>query len=311
MARIICGVDVSKAFLDARIRTSDEEARFSNDAEGIAALLAWCLAGGVELVAMEATGGYERLTFVLLSKAGLGVVVVNPARVRQFAKSQGRLEKTDRIDAGVIAHFAEVSCLVAMPLPSQDQTLLTQYTRRLGQVTGFLTSERQRLGHAEDEVQSLIVESVAFLRAQARQLEARIMELVAESPVWSTIDRALREVKGVANRTIAWLLADLPELGHLTSKQISEIAGLCPIPRESGKRKGGAHIAGGRASVRSILFVVAEIVRRYDPTLNAFAQRLKAAGKPPKVIRVAIAHKLLVRLNAKARDARKTIAPAT
>lgn len=304
---MICGVDVSKAFLDAQVWPSGTEARFGNDAEGIAALRAWCADAGVELVVMEASGGYERLAFALLSEGGLGAAVVNAARVRHFAKSQGYLEKTDRIDAGVIAHYAETSRIVAMAAPSAEQELLRQTTRRLSQITGFLIAERQRLAHATGEVREDILDSIAGLRARARRLEARIAELIQADPVRSGIDEAIRELKGIGDRTSATLAADLPELGRLGNKEISKIVGLCPLKRESGKRSGGAHIAGGRASVRSILFTVAEIVRRYNPTLQAFAERLKAAGKPKMVIRVAIAHKLLIWLNAKARDARNNL----
>ena len=312
MNRIICGVDVSKLYLDAAVGPIGISRRFGNDAEGIAALAAFCRAHKVELVAMEATGGYERLAFGLLWQHDIACAIANPRQVRRYAEGMGTDEKTDRIDAPLIARFADHRGLKPMPPKSQKQMRLKALVARLKQVTDDLTANKLRLGSAhDDEMQASILEVIALLKRQSRQLEGEIASAIDDDPLWAKLDEALRSFKGVASRTVAWIMAELPEIGLYDNKAIAKLAGLAPIADDSGKRRGKRHIRGGRSGVRSILYVIAEIARRYDDKLKAFHHRLTKAGKPKKVARIAVAHKLLVRLNARAREAREAYANAT
>ena len=300
---VICGVDISKARLDVGIGQDGVSGWFANTAAGVGDLVAFCHTHGVELVVMEASGGLERTVLALLSEAGLAVAVVNAGSVRSFAEGMGVLEKTDRIDAHVIAWFAQTKAIQPMRLPTKDQACLKALVRRLSQVTGDLTVNKQRLSATEDaEARESLVQCLAFLKAQSRRLEAAIAERIDEDPMWRGLAEAFSQIKGVAGRTIARIMADLPEIGILSNKAISKLVGLAPIADDSGKRKGQRHIRGGRESVRSILFLVASIARKYDESLDQFHKRLSDAGKPKMVVRTALAHKLLVRLNAKARE---------
>lgn len=315
MARLICGVDVSQGRLDARLPGAAEAESFANDREGIGRLEERCRAAGVELVAMEASGGYERLAFALLSEAGVGCALADARQVRRFAQAMGFAEKTDRIDAGVIARFAEVKGLVAMAPASLEQRRLTALARRLSQLAEDVSTAKRRLASARAGlVEPMVVESlqaqIAALETESRRFEREIATLVAADPLWRELDRAFREIKGVASRTVARLLADLPEIGLVSNKAAAKIAGLAPLADDSGRREGPRHIAGGRDAVRSILFLVARIAARFDASLQDFAQRLQQKGKPKMVVRIALAHKLLVRLNAKARDTRAALALA-
>jgi transposase len=302
-------VDVSKARLDAFAAGAFES--FSNDAEGIAALAGFCRRHGAELVVMEASGGYERTAYLLLWEAGQPCALANPRHVRCFAEAMGVLEKTDRLDAAVIARFALAKDLQPSPPPSPGQQQLRALVAWLGQLTGDLVVNKQRLAAAhEQQVRAGIEEVIALLKRQSRRLEGEIASLIDDDPLWAAIGAACRQVKGVAGRTVARLMADMPELGLWSNKAIAKLAGLAPFADDSGERHGKRRTRGGRAPVRSILYLVAEIARRYDPELAEFAQRLRAKGKPKMVVRIALARKLLVRLNAKARDARIAFANA-
>src|SRR5215472_14967109 len=305
VTRIICGVDVSSLSLEVRIGREGAAASFPNRAEGLAELAAFCHAQEVELVAMEATGGYEQLPFAQLSQAGLPVAILNPRAVRQFAEGMGRLEKTDRIDAGMIAWYAEVRQSPPVCLAPQSQQQLRALVTRLRQLTEVRTAQlnQQRLV-TDRSVQASFRKLLALVAGQIRDLEQRIARLIDQDPLWRELNQAFRTIKGVADRTVCRLMAEMPEIGTLSNKTISKLAGVAPLARDSGKHQGKRVVRGGRASVRDILFIVASVVGRYEPDFTAFQQRLRAAGKPPKVVRIALAHKLLVRLNAKAREVR-------
>lgn len=311
MTRIICGVDVASTSLAARIGAQGAQAAFANNPEGIAALAAFCHAHQVELVAMEATGGYEKQPFALLSEQGLPVAILNPRAVRRFAQAMGLMEKTDALDAGVIAFFAQTKQAAASPLLPPSQQRLRALVTRLRQLTQVRTAQlnQQRL-ISDPRVLASFTELLALLARQMRALETAIAELISQDPLWRQFDPAFRSIKGVADRTVARLMAEMPEIGTLSNKAISKLAGVAPLARDSGLHQGKRAVRGGRASVREILFVVAGVAGRYEPDFIAFQQRLRAAGKPPKVIRIALAHKLLVRLNAKAREVRQQLAGA-
>jgi transposase len=311
VTEIVCGVDVSKRRLDAHVAPSGMFESFSNDAAGIATLAEFCRRQGVQLVAMEATGGYERQPFLLLWAAGIACGLTNPRSVRRYAEAMGILEKTDRLDAGVIARFAIAKELKPTIPPTPLQQRLNALVARLRQVTDDLTVQKQRRSSAmNEEMMTSIDEVIALLKRQAKALAGEIGSLIDDDPLWSCLDAALR-TKGVADRAVARLLAELPEIGIYSNKAVVKLAGLAPLAHDSGAKAGKRHIRGGRAGIRSILFLIAGIVCRFDETLAAFHRKLTAAGKPKMVVRIALARKLLVRLNARAREAREQYALAT
>jgi len=304
--RTICGVDISKDKLDACIEPGSKFASFDNNAAGIAELAGFCREHTVSLVVMEASGGYERRAFLQLWDMEISCALTNPRSVRRYAEAMGLLEKTDRIDASVIARFADAKRLVPTPLPSQAQQRLKALVTRLRQVTDDLTVQKQRRTSLFDNPQMLasLNEVIALLKAQSRLFEREIAAMIDDDPLWAKLAKCWRAVKGVAARTVARLHAELPEIGTLSNKAIAKLVGLAPLADDSGKRKGKRRIRGGRAGVRSILFLVAGIAARYDTSLAAFRDRLLATGKEKMVVRIALAHKLLIRLNAKAREVR-------
>lgn len=313
MKKTICGVDISKAKLDVCIEPAHRFASFDNDTAGIAKLAAFCREHAVELVVMEASGGYERRAFVELWEKGISCALTNPRSVRRYAEAMGILEKTDRIDSSVIARFADAKNLAPTPLPSKAQQRLKALVARLRQVTDDLTVQKQRRAGLLDspEVLASLDEVITLLKRQSRKLEGEIASMIDDDPLWAKLAETWREVKGVAGRTVARLHAEVPEIGTLSNKAIAKLVGLAPVANDSGKRKGKRPTRGGRAGVRSILFLVAATAARYDKSLKDFRDRLVVAGKEKMVIRIALARKLLVRLNAKARDARTAYANAT
>lgn len=312
MTNPICGIDVSSTTLEARLGRDGPVHRFERNPSGIAALAAFCTDHHVAFVAMEATGGYERLPFGLLWGHGVPVAIVNPRAVRRFAEAMGILEKTDRIDTGVIAWFGAVKGITPQPPAADAQQRLAALVTRLRQLTDLRTAQsNQRRLVTETAVQGSFDELIALIGRQIRSLESQIAALIDSDPLWQQFDRAFRTIKGVADRTVARLMAEMPEIGTLSNKAAAKLAGLAPIARDSGKLTGKRPVRGGRSGVRAILFVVAEIVRRYNPDFADCHRRLTLAGKPKKVVRTALARKLLVRLNAKARDVRREFANAT
>jgi transposase len=310
VTQLICGVDVSSTSLQASVGRSGAAASFANTPEGIASLAAFCSAHQVTLVAMEATGGHERKALTLLASEGLAVAVLNPRSVRQFAASMGRLEKTDPIDASMIAWFAEVKPPAPTCVAPASQQRLRALVTRLRQLTRMRTAQLNQQRLIDDpSVQACFDQMLALIHRQIKDLSTEVSALIAADPLWAELDGAFRSIKGVADRTVARLMAELPEIGTLSNKAASKLAGLAPLAQDSGKHQGRRPVRGGRSSVREILFVVAIVAARYEPDFIAFRQRLLAAGKPPRVIRIALAHKLLVRLNAKARDVRRKTTP--
>jgi len=309
VTQIICGVDVSSLSLEAFVGPNGPGRSFANTAEGIAELIAFCREHSVERVAVEASGGYERQAFAQLWAEGVPVAVLNPRAVRDFAKAMGLLEKTDRIDARVIARFAAVKdSPPSQPLTAEQQHLKALVTR-LRQLTELHAAQRnQRLLVSDATARGSIEELLAFVAAQKRGLLTQIADLLAGDPLWQQLDQAFRTIKGVADRTVACVMAEMPEIGLLSNKAASKLAGLAPLAHDSGKRQDRRPVRGGRRNVRAVLFVVSSVVSRYEPDFIVFQQRLRAAGKPKKVIRIALAHKLLVRLNAKAREVRERFA---
>ena len=306
--KTLCGVDVSSKVLDAKVWPGGAELQVKRTAEGVAELAAWCKAQGVELAVMEATGGYERLAFRLLWTGGMPAAVVNPRQVRRFAEAMGYLEKTDRLDAEVIARYALAKGVEAETPPPADQERLAALVTRLGQLTALKVGQENQHRLVEDNsVLTSIQEILDIVKAQIRTFEIEIATLLQSDPLWRELDAVFRQTKGVADRTVCRLMAEMPEIGTLTGKECGKLAGLAPLANDSGKHQGKRHTRGGRAGVRSLLYVVAGIVAKHEPDYIAYRQKLLDAGKARKVVRIALARKLLVRLNAKARDVRANL----
>jgi transposase len=309
VAHIICGVDVSAETLDARIGRDGVWQQFTRTSEGIAQLALFCKTHQVSLVVMEATGGYERLPFAQLWAAGVPAAIVNPRSVHQFAQAMGALEKTDKIDTGMIAWYAETKRIEPTPPAANNQQRLTVLVVRMRQLIELRTAQNNQRRLVEDaDALASFSAVLSTINQQIRSLEAKVIALIDADPLWIALDAAFREIMGVADRTVARLMAHVPEIGTLSGKAIAKLSGLAPIARDSGKKTGKRPVRGGREPVRSVLYIVAEVVRRHDPDFKAFYETLRAAGKPAKVVRIALARKLLVRLNAKARDVRKALA---
>jgi transposase len=309
---MICGVDVSLKTLDARIGHEGPSCSFSNNRKGIARLARFCREHKAALVVMEATGGYERKPFALLWAEGVEVAIVNPRAVRDFAKGMGLLEKTDKLDAGIIAWYGKTKGCVAVQPSSAQQQQLKALVVRLGQLTETKTVQQNQRRLVEDKgMLKSFRQLLKVIQQQIHELAEKIAQLIAVDPLWKELDQAFRTIKGVADRTVARLMAEMPEIGILSNKRIAKLAGLAPLACDSGQHKGKRTVRGGRRSIRDILFVIARGVARQNADFGAFQQRLIAAGKAKKVIRVALAHKLLVRLNAKAREVRQRFATAT
>ena len=250
------------------------------------------------LVLLEATGGLELPLVVALAAAALPVVVVNPRQVRDFAKATGTLAQTDTLDAGVLAHFADVVRPEVRPLKDAETQALNSLTARRHQVMTMLVSEKNRLGTAIGAVSPRIEAHIAWLEQELSDLDKGLRQTLRRSPVWREKDDLLRTVPGVGPQLSLTLLAHLPELGTLDRKQIAALVGVAPYNRDSGTRRGKRAVWGGRSRVRAVLYMGALVASRHNPAIRDFYQRLLAAGKPKKVALVASMRKLLVTLNA-------------
>jgi transposase len=300
---VFVGIDVSKARLDV---VADAAPPFAaeNTPEGVADLVARLLPLRPALVVLEATGRLEAAAVAALAAAGLAVAVVNPRQVRDFAKATGRLAKTDAIDAAVLAHFARAIRPQARPLPDEATVELAALLDRRRQLVGMRTMERNRRATAAGRVLRDLEAHLGWLEEHIAEIDRELGERVRSSPAWREKDDLLRGIPGIGPVASRTLLASLPELGGLTNRQAAALAGLAPMADDSGGRSGPRRIAGGRAAVRSVLYMAAQAARRHNPALKAFADRLAAAGKRPKVILVAVARKLVVLANAILRSKR-------
>jgi transposase len=297
------GIDVSQEVLDVHVRPDRTVRSFANTPEGIAALLAWVRPLGPTLIVLEASGGYENAALTALSLGDLPVSLINPKRVRDFAKASGQLAKTDAIDAAVLAHFADTMRPPVRPLPDADAQKLQALLTRRTQLTQMRTMEKNRLAAlADDRVRRSVQNVIRTLEREIRQADKDLGEAIRSSPVWAAKDELLRSIPGIGPGLSRTLLVEMPELGTLGREQAAALAGVAPVNRDSGRYKGKRMIAGGRAFLRTMLYLAGHAARQGNATLRAFAQRLKAAGKAPKVIRIALARKLLIIANAVLRD---------
>lgn len=303
MAAVVVGIDVSKDSLDVVCRPSGDTFKVSRDAEGLDELAALLLPLAPSIVAMEATGGLEMLVSASLGAAGFPVVVVNPNQVRSFAQALGRRAKTDRIDAAVIAHFAEAANPVIRPLPDEATRVLVALMARRRQIVQMLVAERQRRSVLSDpRLQKSLKRLIDALEHELAVLDKDTDETVRGTPIWRARETFLRSVPGVGPIVARTLIAELPELGTLNRREIASLVGLAPYTRQSGKWRGKSFIGGGRASVRSVLYMAALAASRFNPALKAFYQKLLQGGKDKQLALIAVARKLLTVLNAITRD---------
>lgn len=300
------GIDVAKARLDVHRTGSDQSHTFTHDAQGVEELLQILRSAPPRLIVLEATGGLERALVAALIAAGLPVAVVNPRQVRDFAKASGRWAKTDRLDAQVLARFAQAIQPVQRALPDvAAQEFADQLTRRR-QLVEMLVMEKTRLKQAPNKlVRRDIKKHIEYLENCVRASEQGLRHAVESSPVWQAQRDLLSEIKGIGEVTVMTLIAALPELGQLDRKQIAALVGVAPFNRDSGTLRGKRTVWGGRAVVRHVLYMATLTAVRCNPVIKAFYSRLRGNGKVAKVALVACMRKLLTIINAMVRDGRK------
>ena len=303
---MLVGIDVAKAELVVAARPTGEHWAVPNDEAGVRALVErWRAGAAPELIVLEATGGYELLCVGALAAAGLPVVVANPRQVRDFAKATGQLAKTDRIDADVLALFAERVRPAVRPLADDAQRELDALLARRRQLLEMLQAERNRLGQVFGRGKPVVRKSlkahIAFLEREVRIADTDLGEMIRASPAWREKEDLLRSVPGVGPVLSLTLLAELPELGRLTRREIAKLAGVAPLSRDSGTLRGRRFVQGGRAPVRAVLYMGALVATKRNPVIAAFYRRLLASGKPKKLALVACMRKLLTILNTMAR----------
>jgi transposase len=302
---IVVGIDVSKDRLDVAVRPGGEVFVVERNASGVDRLIERMRMLCPAIVALEATGGFETVVAAALAAAALPVVVVNPAQIRAFARAIGQRAKTDPIDAGVIAHFAEATRPEPRALPDEATRLLADLVARRRQIIEMIGAESQREKRITVlRLRKSIRRVIGMLEKELAELDGEIDAGVRGSPAWREKEDLLASVPGVGPIISRTLIADLPELGTLSRKQIAALAGLAPFTRQSGQWKGRSFIGGGRASVRTALFMGAMSAMRHNPVLKRFFDRLVAAGKPKMVALIAVARKLLTILNAIVRNKR-------
>lgn len=299
----IVGIDVSKDWLDAHALPSGAAGRFANDHGGLDDLIVWLRSLAVDVVALEATGGLEKLCVAVLSAADVAVMVVNPSQVRSYADALGRRAKTDTIDAAVIAAFVAATQPELRPLKDAETRAFAELVTRRRQIMQMIGAERNRLRMVEGKAaQKSIKRILAALARELADLDAGMDNQIRQSPLWRVREQLLTSVPGVGPKVARTLIAAMPELGSLDRREIASLAGLAPFTRQSGKWRGKSFIGGGRACVRPVLFMAALVAIKHNPVLKAFRDRLVAAGKPKIVAVVATMRKLLTILNAIIRD---------
>ncbi len=298
MKECFVGIDVSKDKLDVAVIADGEQWCVGNNETEISSLVERLKRLTPTLIVLEATGGLEILVTASMSSADLPVAVVNPRQVRDFAKATGKLAKTDTIDAGVLALFAQRIRPEPRPVKDRDQQELTDLLARRSQLVAMLVAEKNRLSSAPKAVRTDIKEHIDWLEKRIKESDGNLEKLVKKSPVWREKDALLRSVPGVGPVLSLSILSGLPELGDLNRKKIAALVGVAPLNCDSGKYRGKRIIWGGRADIRSNLYMGALAAIRYNPVVEAFYRRLLAAGKKPKVAITACMRKLLTILNA-------------
>jgi len=296
------GIDVSKDRLDVHVRPSGESFAVTRDGEGLADLIIRLQPLAPRLVAVEATGGFEVVVAASIGGAGLPLAIVNPAQVRHYAQALGKRAKTDKVDAEVIARFAEATRPEPRPLPDEATQLLADLVARRRQIIVMMGAERQRATRLPKRLKKSCERVIRVLEKELAELDREIDTTVRGTPAWRDKEDLLASVPGVGPIIARTLIAELPELGQLDRHRIASLAGVAPFTRQSGRWRGKSFIGGGRRTVRAALFLAAMAAVRHNPAIRAFRQRLIAAGKPKMVALVACMRKLLPILNASLRD---------
>lgn len=298
MSGIWIGIDVSKRCLDVAIRPAGETLSIDNDDAGIRKLTRTLAKWSPQLIVLEATGGHEYAAACALMKAGLPVAVVNPRQVRDFARAVGKLAKTDPIDARILAHFGEAVQPAAGRVPDQELEEISHLVTRHRQLIEMMVAERNRRMSSVGTARRDIDATIRFLRDRLDKVDEQIKTLIAKHPDWNAKAELLDSVPGVGPVLISSIVAELPELGTLNRKQIAALVGVAPFNNDSGRSHGRRRIWGGRAHLRSLLYMSVVVGIRFNATIREFYNHLKAGGKAPKVALVACMRKLLVILNA-------------
>ena len=299
---LFVGIDVSKRQLDLAIWGQEDDRRYGNDEAGILEVLKQLTDMAPTLIVIEASGGWEMTVVAELAFAKLPVVVVNPTRVRSFARATGQLAKTDKLDASMIAWFAQAIRPEVRPLRNEQEAYLVALVTRRRQVIGIVTAEKNRRSTSHGLIGDRLEKHIAWLAEELSSLEREIGRFIQGSPVWQEKEVLIRSVPGVGPVTAFTLVAELPELGTLNRQKIAALVGVAPYNKDSGPRRGKRRIFGGRAGVRNVLYMAALVGSRSNPVIRAFYERLLARGKLKKVALVACMRKLLVILNAMVRD---------
>lgn len=292
------GIDVSKAILDVYILPCKKYMQFKNDAKGIQKLREKLKSFSQASIVMEATGGYEKPVAQSLQKAGFNVAVVNPRHIRDFAKALGKLAKTDRIDAEVIALFAEKMQPPTNVMYNENQQNLAELNARRRQIIEMITMEKNRLDKASNELKKSIQRIIKALEKELQAINEALEKSIQNDADYAQKNTLLKSIKGVGSVVAVGIIAELPELGNVTAKQISALAGLAPYNRDSGTMRGKRTIWGGRVSVRTTLYMATLVAMKHNPQIKSFYERLCNAGKLKKVAITACMHKLLVIMNA-------------
>jgi transposase len=300
--KVYVGIDVSKSHLDVAVRPTGESWRVKNSEADIEQLMVRLGKLDPDLVVTEATGNYEMPLAAALQVAGLPIRVVNPRQARDFARSTGKLAKTDSIDARALAHFAEAVRPQPRVLPDKEAQRLAAILTRRSQLVCMLTAERNRLGRAPGLLRRRLQAHIKWLGKELSQTDGDLSAAVKDSPMWAAKDQILTSTPGVGRVSSFTLLADLPELGSLNRKEVAALVGVAPLNRDSGAFRGKRIVWGGRARVRQALYMATLAATRHNPIIRDFYHRLCAAGKPKKVALVACMRKLLLILNCMVRD---------
>lgn len=295
---LFVGIDVSKDRLDVAVRPEGKRWEVSNDEKSIRLLVDSLKDLPSELIIAEATGGLEVPLVSALAEAGLPIVVVNPRQVRDFAKAVGQLAKTDKIDAEVLAHFGEALRPEVRPVKSRQLQELSALVSRRRQLVDMLTMEKNRLASAPKGIRKDIIAHIAWLEKRLKDVNGKLSQMVENCPAWREKDEIMRSVPGVGPVFSSGLLANVPELGQLNRRQIASLIGVAPLNRDSGQHSGTRIVWGGRANVRSVLYMATVAAMRSNPVIKSFYQRLIGAGKKFKVAITACMRKLLTILNA-------------
>lgn len=305
----IVGIDIAKETFDVFISPDGRFLHLENTPQGHQQLLDALSSHTVARIVMEATGRYHNLLAATLELAGLPVAVVNPAQVKHFARALGTLFKTDPNDARIICEFGRRMTPDIRPTPDEQTQRLAMMVSRRRQLVDNRTMEQNRYGSCSDELIRLgIKRHIDWLNAEIKDTDDDIDQQIKVMPLWQEKVKLLEEVKGIGRTTLAVLLSMLPELGQLSRRKISALVGVCPYAHDSGKMKGKRCIWGGRSAVRAALYMAAMSAVRYNPTIQAFFERLRSKGKAFKVAMTACVRKLVTILNAMVRDNKKWVA---